>query len=449
MAQADRRLIAHLLRRAGFGCSPAEIEEYAALGFEGAVDHLINFEAVDDSGAEAAVAQVRAAYPGPTEPARPDLGNREWEALVWLVRMLHTKRPLQEKMTLFWHGHFTSSIQEVANANLMYGQNALYRSNALTTNLKNLTKAVARDPAMLIYLNNESNRAGKPNENWARELLELFAIGIGNYTEIDVKESARAFTGWTLNWQSGQFTFNAKQHDNASKTFLGVTGNLDGDNIIDTIFNQPAHSPFIARKLIRFFVYDDPDIATVSRLADVYVKSGFSIKELVRQLLLSPEFRSDKAQFSLVKSPVEFTVGALRTLDVQFTDYQRLRSVYWGMDGMGQRLYVPPNVGGWPGQRDWVSSTNFYSRANYSKQLLSLDGEASIDPVAIANAAGATTPEECVDFFVEMLLRSDMPAGYRSALVSFVGSFTSDKARDSRLRGLVRLIMSSPAYQMN
>src|SRR5687768_3770156 len=229
MPQTDRHLIAHLLRRAGFGASQAELDEYSALGYEGAVDRLVNYERVDDSATEGAVERMRRDNPPYQNPERPERGNFPLEVAIWLTRMLLTQRPLQEKMALYWHGLLVSSIAEVNLAPLMYRQNALFRANALATSYKDLVKAVARDGAMIVYLDNNTNRKGKPNENWARELMELFTLGIGNYTENDVKEAARAFTGWTINRQTGEFLFNARQHDNDSKTVLAVSGNPNGD----------------------------------------------------------------------------------------------------------------------------------------------------------------------------------------------------------------------------
>ncbi len=449
MARTEKQMIAHLLRRAGFGGNNSDLEAYRALGFEGAVDRLVNYGAVDDGATERGVAEMRKQNPASANEKRPEYGNPGLEIAIWLYRMLSTRRPLQEKMTLFLHGHFTSSIEDVKNANLMYGQNALYRQNALTTDFKAFTKQVARDPAMLIYLNNNTNRKGSPNENWARELMELFTLGIGNYTENDVKESARAFTGWTVVRDTGQFVFRQAQHDSDPKTFLGVTGNLNGDDVVDIIFNQPAHTKFMARKLLRFFVYDNPDDATVARFADIYARSGLSIKELVRQILLSPEFRSDQAYYSLIKSPAEFTVSALRALSLNTTNLKTLIGASQAMALMGQQLYAPPNVGGWPGMSTWINGSTYYTRANFAQSIVSIDNDSTVDPVEIAQAAGKSTPQEVVDYFLDTLVQSDTPANYRSDLLKFVGNFSNAKDADGKIRGLVHLIMSSPAYQVN
>jgi uncharacterized protein (DUF1800 family) len=450
MPRSDRHVIAHLLRRAGFGATSKDVDAYAALGFEGAVDRLINYEAVDDRALEAAIAQIRASNPTAAQPDKPEIGNPGLEVAVWLTRMLMTNRPLQEKMALFWHGHFTSSIFDVKRADLMRQQNDLYRDNALTPNLKEFTRAVAHDPAMLIYLDNNTNRKGKPNENWARELFELFTLGIGNYTETDVKEAARAFTGWTVNRQ-GEFAFNPRQHDDDPKTVLGVTGNLNGDDIINIIFTQPVHGKFMARKLFRFFVHDTPDEAAVNRFADIYVKSGFNVKELVRQLLLSPEFRSDQAYFAMIKSPAEYTIGALRALSARFPDIRAWLGINSAMKVMGQQIFAPPDVSGWAGNKSWINSTTYYSRANLAAQLVSLESEATIDPAEIASSAGVATPNAAVGYFLELLLQSDVPASYKATLLNFMGATTPNNPRqwNGKLRGLVRLIMSSPTYQLN
>jgi uncharacterized protein (DUF1800 family) len=453
MARPEKHVIAHLLRRAGFGGNAALVDEYAALGFEGAVDRLVNFERVDDGDTERVLQQMRAASPASTNDKHPEYGNPALEIALWLVRMLLTNRPLQEKMTFFWHGHFTSAIQDVKFASLMRKQMDLYRANALSADFKAFTKAVARDPAMLLYLDNNTNRKGKPNENWARELMELFTLGIGNYTEQDVKEAARAFTGWTLTGraQGGdpQFVFRPAQHDADSKTFLGVTGNLNGDDVVDIIFTQPVHTKLMARKLFRFLVYDDPDEVTVNRFADIYRASGFSVRELVTQILLSPEFRSDRAYFSLIKSPTEFTIGALRALSDNNTDLNFWRGVNQQMAIMGQQIFAPPNVGGWPGNRTWINSTTFYARANLADRFVAINSDATVDPTEIAQAAGVSTPQAAVDYFLEILLQSDVPADYRATLLKYVGSPANAREADGKLRGMVRLIMSSPVYQLN
>lgn len=441
---SDRGAIAHLLRRAGFGGGPVELDEYLKLGFEGAVDRLINYAEVDDSATESKVARLRAASPAIADPKKPSYGNLELEIASWLMRMLFTRRPLQEKMTLFWHGHFATSDVTVNSSNLMSRQNSLFRTNALPANFKGLADKVAHDPAMLIYLNNYANRKGNPNENWARELMELFTLGIGNYTETDVKEAARAFTGWTVD-AGKEFLFDSHQHDTGTKTFLGTTGNLDGGDVIEGIFAHPAHPGFIASKLFRYFIYNDPSSATIEPFTRLYRESGFNIKELVRAILLSPEFRSERAQRALIKSPVEYVIGAMKSFSATLESFETWKVVAWAMNTMGQYLYYPPDVAGWRGNRDWINSTTYLNRANFAAQMLA--SKYIKEPSAVAEAAGATSPEAIVDFFLDLLLQCDS-LQYRKSLLDLMGA-GSGQDKVARVRGLVRTIMASPAYQMN
>ena len=453
MVRSEGHLVAHLLRRAGFGVGAEELATYTALGFEGAVDKLINFEQVDDSDLEKNLLAMREANPISTHPEFPEWGNREVEVAVWLARMLSTKRPLQEKMSLFWHGHFCSSVPGVHSSNLICRQNELFRNNALTPNVKELTKLVARDPAMLVYLDNRTNMKGRPNENWARELIELFTLGIGSYSENDVKEAARAFTGWQLSSlrlsKDVQFFFNSKQHDEGQKTFLGVSGNLNGDDIIEIIFKQPAHPKFIVRKLFRFFVYDNPEEATITRFADIYTKSGFNIKELVRQLLLSSEFRSDRAYKTLIKSPLEYVIGVLRTLSARVYDVQVWKTFNWALEAMGQVVYDPPNVAGWAGGTTWINSSTYLSRANFAKTAVNIASGMTIDPGETAITRRLLIPDAAIDYFADLLVQDSATPYYKKTLHQMIYAQPGAQPYKAKMRMLVHTIMSSPAYQMN
>ncbi len=446
---SEHRAVTHLLRRAGFGGSAEDIAAYTALGYEGAVERLVNYEATDDSETERVVAAMRASTPPYANPQRPELGNTGLEIAVWLARMLFTARPLQEKMAFFWHCHFATSDAKLSDSAVMLRQNNLFRVNALTSDFKAMVKLVARDPAMLIFLDNYTNRKGKPNENFARELMELFTLGIGNYSEGDVKESARAFTGWTVD-QNRNFRFDDRAHDGGSKQFMGVSGNLDGDDVIDIVLTQPAHATFMARKLLRFFLYENPDEATVRRFADIYAKSGYNVRETMRQLFLSPEFRSERAYLALVKSPVEFAIGAMRQLSARVYDKTAWDKVGWAMNTMGQYLYYPPDVGGWPGGRDWCTSSFYLNRSNFAANLVGMGHPTITDPWDMAQAAGVTqNMRGAVDYFVATLLGADAPEQYTLALLDFVSKYPSNRPVDGKFRGLVRLIMSTPIYQLN
>src|ERR1700730_6065378 len=255
-----RSQVAHLLRRAGFSTTEAELDQYASLGFAGALDRLLNPEQVDDSATDQLLA-----------PLATDLGDPkkiESAKFWWFNRMLYTQRPLQEKMTLFWHNHFATANSKVNNAVLMLQQMQLFRNNGLG-NFETLLQKVTRDPATLIWLDNRLTRKGAPNENYAREVQELFTVGIGNYTEQDIHEAARAFTGHTLE-KNLKYTFNQGQHDTGAKTFQGQTGNFDADDILGILVRNPATARFITTKLFAYFVNDSPDLSTIDRLAGTF-----------------------------------------------------------------------------------------------------------------------------------------------------------------------------------
>src|SRR3981081_1086512 len=248
-----RSQVAHLLRRAGFGATEAELDQYTALGFAGALDRLLNPEQVDDSASDQQLA--------PLTTHRADPKKIESGKFWWLNRMLYTQRPLQEKVTLFWHDHFATANSKVGNAVLMLQQIQLFRDNGLG-NFETLLQKVTRDPATLIWLDNRLNRKGAPNENFAREVQELFTVGIGNYTEQDIHEAARAFTGHTLD-KNQKYVFKKAKHDAGQKTFQGQTGNFDADDILGILVRNPATARFISQKLFTFFAYENPDPATI------------------------------------------------------------------------------------------------------------------------------------------------------------------------------------------
>ena len=451
---SDRRnQAAHLLRRAGFGGSPAEIDELAALSHANAVEKLLNFQLdgnlafnlerkLQENGYEAALNDI--AY---------------W----WMLLMARSKQPLQEKMTLFWHGHFTSSYSKVKDPMLLLEQNQLFRDNALG-NFKDLVKKVSRDPAMIDYLDGQSNRKGKPNENYARELMELFTIGIGNYTEQDVREAARAFTGWGFKGRTYVFTPN--QHDAASKTFMGQMGNFNGDDVIEITLKRPESGKFIINELWNFFVYTDPEPAIIDRLSDVYFKSNYDIKEVMRAIFLSPEFLSEKAYRSLVKSPVEYVIGMAKQLGAT----NIASNLTQASSGMGQTLFNPPTVKGWDGNLKWVNSSYFFDRINTANTLAdakSQQGQFRYDPYDLLglNANGTTAPTSAgtvVDRLAGIFLDGQLQPEIKSALTDYLNtpvlkaSDLADAASgtktalavDSRVRGTLHLLMSTPDYML-
>jgi len=469
----DRVKAAHLLNRAGFGGAPEEIARLASLPVEAAVEELLNFEGVPESFPAIDFSALHEMYEELLRARRDRADEAALRRVVqqinranivkfqelraaWMRRMIETRRPLQEKMTLFWHGHLVSGLPETRVAEHMAIQLELFRRLA-AGNFKELILAISRDPAMLSYLDNNSNRKGKPNENYARELLELFTMGIGNYTEQDVKEAARAFTGWTF--FANTFVFRRDQHDDGTKTFLGRTGNWDGTDIIDIIFEQPATARFLPRKLWEFFAYQSPEESLVQDLAEVFRRSRWEIKPLLRTILLSEGFFSQQAIRSKIKSPVELVVGAVRQTGAQIPDEVLVRAT----DLMGQRLLYPPNVGGWPQGRGWVNTATVLLRYNFSGLLLNgtMPGAlrrrtvpAGVDH--LIDAARVRTTGDVIDQLVDRFIQGRLDGRRRWGLLRAFGTnredapWRLDGARSQeQLRSAVHLIMSMPEYQLN
>ena len=366
----------------------------------------------------------------------------------WVERMIATPAPLQEKMTLFWHGHFTSAYQgKGITAADMLRQNQLYRNFALG-NVHKLTLAVSQDPAMLKYLDNRASRKEHPNENYARELMELFTLGIGNYTENDIRESARAFTGWTVD-RNDEFVFNRNAHDDGSKTFLGRSGNFTGSDIVDIIFQQPASSKYFATKLLEFFVYSDPEPGLVDALAATIRKNDFEMAPVMSTIFRSNAFNSERAYRALVKSPVELVVGTFKLYG--FTKVEP--PVLAVMNRMGQRLFFPPNVKGWDGGEAWLNSGTMLTRENFSSAVAQ-------NPQMMQNAtwlaAGGLEPKAVTQRVLDHVLQGDAsPASQAKVEQYLAGADTSALAMlsgenfDERLRGAAYLAMAMPAYQLN
>lgn len=430
----------HLLRRAGFGANPTELADYRKLGLQGTVDRLLNYDQVDNTDLEDRLKKLNL-----NMLQRPEI--QRW----WLLRMAYTARPLEEKMTLFWHGLLTSSFSKARLPNLMRDQNEFFRKNALGR-FPDILQGISRDPAMMLWLDLNQNLKSHPNENYARELMELFSLGIGNYTEQDVREAARAYTGWSYRPLLG-FTFNSNQHDAGSKTFLGQTGNFDGDNVVDVIMRQPASPRFIAGKLFSFFAYPNPSAEVLGPLVDAYKGNDLSIKALVRAILTSDEFYSAKAYRAIVKSPIEFVAGTLRTLGIDNDGKQLAPAAI----SMGQEPFNPPNVAGWPGGRTWLASGTWLARVNFANRLAAAIPEANRPEAgALAGAASATAPADAVDKLLDLFLDGQSSPDGRQALIDYItppggGSLAgADKSWvEERRRGLAYLVLASPEYQLN
>jgi uncharacterized protein (DUF1800 family) len=353
--------IAHLLRRAGFGGTASQISSLTGQDWATTVDQLLDFSAA----------------PADVEPAfltDDNLGDWEKEFELqawWLDRMATSTTPLQEKLTLFWHGHFATANNKVNDARLMYLQNALFRSMA-AGNFRDLVQQMSLQPAMLIWLDNDPNTKGHPNENFARELMELFILGVNQYTQDDVVASARAWTGHnTLDSDRTVYHFYPNRHDTGMKTFMGVTQNWDGPDIINFILRDDATrknlaARFIAKKLWSFFAYPSPDDAIVTTITDAFLTSDLSIAELLRAIFNHPAFLSDTAKQGLVRSPAEWVVACMRSVNLTAATL----NPQWWMEDMGQQLFEPPNVSGWRQNKTWLTTSRLWTRANWIRYLI-------------------------------------------------------------------------------
>jgi len=468
----NRRLAAHLLRRAGFGGTPADVARFAAMSPGAAVDALIAFPSssalpppqlqtppvapVGIFGPAAGMAtddatvQARKAFQMENNRVRREnlIALQTW----WLERMIATPAPLQEKMTLFWHGHFTSSPEKGTTEQELFMQNQLFREYALG-NVRDLTQHVSQDPAMLRYLDNNVNAAAHPNENYARELMELFTLGIGNYTETDVRESARAFTGWTFRRNpdgTGYFFDNVRQHDDGKKTFLGQTGNFTGSDIVAIIFRQPAAAQFFATKLLSFFVYMDPEPQLVDQVAALLRRSDFELRPVMATLLRSNVFFSDRAYRALVKSPVEFVVGTHQLFGIA-----KVAPVELGaLRQMGQVLFYPPNVKGWDGGAAWLNSQTVLTRENFANGVAK-SPQMLQDASWLSPAVASMDPRGVARTLTDTMLQGDVSPASVAQLVTYLGGAgQSELAQlsienvDERVRSAAYLTMAMPAYQL-
>jgi uncharacterized protein (DUF1800 family) len=364
----------HLLNRAGFGARSADVAAFAALSREAAVAQLLidtRIDAGPPPPAEIAEYIPPSRVRELSDEDRKDLQRRSAIALRawWVGKLLEANSParqLRERMTLFWHNHFVSSLQKVKSAKLMFDQNQLLRRHALGR-FDELLHAVGKDPAMVVYLDSATNRRGSPNENFAREVMELFTLGEGNYSEQDIKEAARAFTGWSIEPATGEFRWRPFAHDNGSKTVLGISGNLDGDAVLDILLAQPQTAQLLVRKLWREFISPTPDEREIRRIAAGLRAAGYDMRVALREILGSRAFWAAENRQALIKSPVDFVVGTLNTLDMEAPEPAALA---FALRQLGQDLFAPPNVKGWPGGETWINSSTLLARKQLAERLL-------------------------------------------------------------------------------
>jgi uncharacterized protein (DUF1800 family) len=485
----------HLLWRAGFGGTPQQIQMLVGWGPERSVDYIVDFDKVPDpevradqfdrnivrpataeerqaltqarrSQNEEALARFQAVQ---QERERRDRRQARDMQLWWLKRMIQTPRPLEEKLTLFWHGHFATSYRTIENSYHMFLQNRLFRSHA-AGNFGELLFAIIRDPAMIAYLNNNQSRKQRPNENLAREIMELFSLGIGAYSERDIKEGARALTGYTFN--DDEFVFRANDHDNGGKTILGSTGNFDGDGFVKVILQQKACSRYIARKLYKFFVADIPPLEAaendrnldasmakaIDDLASTMRASKYELKPVLRRLFLSQHFYDAAIRNQQIKSPTQIVVGAIRSLNAPHRDLAVLLDA---LDLMGQNLFMPPSVKGWDGGRSWINTSTLYVRQNILAYLLAgkmsrgydamadsdrFDPAMLLDELAAADPGAEKDLTKVIDYLLRVTLGS-APAPATEELRRFAERLNTGVTRDLVV-GMLLLITAMPEYQL-
>lgn len=492
-SQWDRAKAAHLLNRAAFGGPPEQIDALAAGGMPAALASLVDGPAApvpapapdwakprDLTAYREEIRAAMAAAAGNTEAAkaqvRRTVGAKErreqYTHLVdlggwWVNRMRDAQDPFEEKMTLFWHGHFATSAQKVRDGYMMWRQNQTFREHA-RGNFGVLTKAMSRDPAMINWLDLRESRAQHANENFGRELMELFTLGEGHYTEKDVAESARAFTGYRIDPRDQSFHFAPRDHDYGPKQFLRQTGNFHGDQIIDLILDQPACAQFIAKKLWTFFANENADPALIEALAATMRSSRYEMRPVLRQLFASQEFYSAQAMGTQVKSPVQFVVGTARLLG---TDLLPERVTLGALKQLGQTPFAPPSVKGWDGGKAWISTSTLLFRYNLAGAFIkggtprppnlaepvanmadvganpapSLHGP--VDLAKLAPEDLRNDPAALVRNLGVRLFQDSLPAKDEQAFVDYLKA-TGPAVGDKSVQGVLHLMMSTPRFQL-
>ena len=464
----NRTTAAHLLNRAGFGGTPLEIDALLSLGLKKAVESLTNPDEDNDLfpfpklvEPAARMEFKRRMKEAPDEFARREVQRELQQAdnrsmadlrIWWLNRLRYTRAPLREKMTLFWHGHFATSNQKVNFPWLMMSQNALLRRNALE-DFPTLLKEISRDPAMIRWLDLEQSRREHPNENFAREVMELFSLGEGHYTEQDIQEASRAFTGYRVQPETGTFRFVQKEYDPSGKTFFSKSGPFNGDQIIDMICERPECARFLAKKIWTFFVTSDPTRENISDLAVLLQSNRYRIAPTLSTLFQSAAFYSPRVIGHQIKSPVQWMIQTTRMLEIPLPDARVLES---SLGALGQVLFQPPNVKGWDGGRAWISASSLLYRYNLASYLLSGKarilggGKASvanlpmerIAPARVRNDAETLT--ETASFRV---FNRPLPTKEKEQFLSFLNGKPRPFS-DPVIRDFLQVMMSTPEYQL-
>ena len=455
----DIDLMAHLMRRAGFGAGREELEMRVELGYEATVEELTTSrcdESVDRY-------KFLRYFPMWWKPGTMGgLGQAEW---VWT--MINTKSPLQEKMCLFYHNIFATGVAKVDHYDEIQDMIDMFREKGLG-HYKEILMSVAKSPAMIYWLDNNENHADSVNENWGRELLELFTMGVGNYTEVDVRECSRAFTGWTLEHKlprfhmgrwDWEFKFIPEDHDYKEKEFLGHTGNFDGEEIIDIILSKPVTAQFIARHLYSFFVSDEPQVPAwsvtppddpeaISFIADALIASDYHMETVLKKIFNSRFFKAQR--FSRVKNPTEVVIGTLRL--VGGTHRPSPETLDWTgqIAHMGQDLLNPPSVEGWHNGIEWINSGTLMKRTNFISKLISDTRRPGVRAIIDRIKFAGINPEVVVNACLDIMGPMEVSRETRLELVEHAekeGDFNWDTSGEGRLIELLQLLVSTREYQ--
>lgn len=492
----------HLLNRAGFGGSPKEIDAFHSMGREKAVGFLLEPKEKTDefplpewasekqalSDMQARIAQRREVQEKmkglsaeeidklrrttfqqmQRENRQRALESQGW----WFRRILVTKAPLREKMTIFWHDHFATSIQKIKQPVLMINQNQLFREHAFG-NFRELTQEIVRDPAMMLYLDTERSSKTSPNENFAREVMELFTLGEGNYTETDVKEAARAFTGFQLNRFNGEVIQSSSAWDDGEKRIFGRSGRYNGRDVVKLIFEKDACAKFMATKLWEFFAYESPGDSAMEDLAKTFREADYEVKAVLEEIFLSKEFYSEKTMSSQIKCPVQYLAQMLKELEMKEapTGFPLI-----GQTQLGQVLFMPPNVAGWDWGKAWINTNTLLTRYNLAGNLTKgsssggggredsmmdrMEGMGRMRRFAgrgsskgpefenIANESERNETEALVDGLINRFFCVKIPAKARESFIEYANSKKGVSFTDKELGELCHLMLSTPYYQI-
>ncbi len=443
----DLRRVGHLFRRAGFGATMAELDRAVKEGPDKTIDRLLK-------GGDGQAAFDKSSNEVAETIATGNNGQqlRAW----WLNRMLYSPHPLQEKITLFWHNHFATSNNKVQNARFMLGQYELMKKYALGS-FEKLLQEMSKDPAMLVWLDTRGSKKGNPNENYAREVMELFSLGVGNYTETDIREAARAFTGWDI--QGNDAVFNADAYDDGEKKVLGQTGKFKGEDIVRICLEQPSCPTFIVKKFFRFMVSETIDLTPelIDPLAAKFKASGYDFGVVVNTVLRSNLFFSAEAYRTRIKSPVDFALGIVHALEGKIGTTQIAAET----EKLGQNLFNPPTVKGWDGGPTWLNGQTLLYRQNLALALTSTEDvrfNNRVDPAKVVAKYGQKTDEQILSFFTKLFLQSDLPPESLARLAEYQKKaltqtlpvyWTAADATAHRVRALCHLVLTLPEFQLD